>query len=292
MKILYVANHGNGGNDEEGSIAHALRYNGHEVVCLPEALGHRASLYEDGVDFILFHKWNPTRVSKPLVMWYFDLVDYTDSTLEARNHTRRSWMTEIMPRLLTGFCTDGDWVKRFPNKLKVLRQGVDLRVAAKGESSSSKIPILMTGINRRAGVQRQSFVDEMYAFYKDQFECVTHGVHGQQLANLIASADIVVAPDGPVTDHYWSNRVYLSLGFQAFLLHPWCNELACEFQNFKHLVFYKNRQELVGLIQFYSQPDKENERLTIAKQGWIEAISHHSYQHRCETLIEEVSKLL
>ena len=51
MKIVYVAKHHSGDNDDEGAICYALEALGHEVVRFRENEGDRA-IEEDG-DFML-----------------------------------------------------------------------------------------------------------------------------------------------------------------------------------------------------------------------------------------------
>ena len=96
MKIVYIAKHDSGHNDDEGAIAHAFRSLGHEVICVPEDQGRRAALHT-GVDLWLAHKWNDqsginrintikNRSGGVLAFWYFDLVlfDPQDTSLNSR----------------------------------------------------------------------------------------------------------------------------------------------------------------------------------------------------------------
>src|SRR5688572_11058734 len=104
MRILYVCKINSGDNDDEGSIAHALRVLGHEVVCVHERRRHRPTnvgntLASVRADFCLFHKWETVSeielVSRnmPVVFWYFDMVRPVDNdpTLQARSLSRIKW---------------------------------------------------------------------------------------------------------------------------------------------------------------------------------------------------------
>lgn len=295
MRIGYVAKHDSGGNDDEGAITYALEKLGHTVLRLQEARGYRADRLD--CDFILFHKWSDTSAMKrckvPLVFWYFDLVDFPDPTLAERCKKRREWMEHVMPCVHLGFCTDGDWVERDrTGKLVTLRQGADERVVGLGEREpgyKEAYDTLFTGIRAGGGSKRVSFVDEIQRTYGDRFYHVTKGVHGRELANLIASSKIVVAPDGPVTDRYWSNRVYNALGFGAFLLHPYCEELLKEYEG-DGMLLYRTREQLHRMIaNALAYP---SDRKDIAGRGLKITQERFLYRHRCEELIRIVKERL
>ena len=291
MRILYIAKHSSGGNQDEDAITHALAALGHTVLRVHEIRAHRIT--KTDADFILFHKYEHVetlkRLGKPAIFYYFDLVDYPDPTLEGRNQTRRQWMADMLPHVAVGFCSDGDWVaKDKTGKLVYLTQGADERVTGFGKAvDDCQPPILFTGI-RNGGRTRASFVDEMAIRYGETFRQVRTGLHGRELADAIAGAKIVVAPDGPVTDRYWSNRVYLTLGFGGFLLHPYCEKLAEHYQEGKEIVFYQNRRQLHELIRYYyEEPDV---RKRIATAGLQRTIAEHLYRHRIASLIRIVQE--
>jgi len=266
----------------------------------------------------------------PRVFWYFDLVDFPDPTIRGRCDQRIAWMKNMLPHVELGFCTDGDWVdyvnateegacpkcfgtEKNPDddynpcaycqatgvvpdpsngKLVWLTQGVDERVTGPGVAyPTERIPgsILFTGI-RAGGRTRESFVSEMRWAYGDKFTHVQRGVHGRDMAELISRHDVVVAPDGPVTDNYWSNRVYNMLGFAAFLFHPRCARLQEQYEDGTDLVMYGSRMELHSkMVDYLGNPKK---RADIAWAGYQRTMREHTYRHRCERLIEVVRERL
>lgn len=294
MRIIYVANHGGRGNDEEGAITYALTKLGHTVLRLREPKGRRAVRLQG--DMVLFHKWDDVNTLQVFgergvvrVFWYFDLVDYPDETLRGRCQARMNWMERVLPHTDLGFCTDGDWVNRDKTgKLIHLPQGADSRYAGTPQWNplgGKSIDILFTGI-RHGGQERQSFVAEMSSIYGDRFLQVSSGIHGRDLGNLIASAKIVVAPDGPITNNYWSNRVFLTLGYGGFLLHPYCAGLEEYYEDREEIVYYYSREHLHNLINYYL--NHPIERHTIAKVGWKRTLCEHTYLQRCKKLLEIV----
>lgn len=305
LTVCYVAKHDSGGNDDEGAITQAFLDLGHNVERLRESRGQVAHKLEG--DFLLFHKWEDlpsiARIQIPKVCWYFDLVDWPDDpTVADRCKRRLEWMDNVIPLADLAFLTDGDRVEKCneSGKLHWLPQGADLRVMGFGEADerccpicrkwwTGGVPILFTG-NRRGGKGRQDFVHDMEVKYGPDFLHIADGVHGRDMANLIASCRIVVAPDSPVTDRYWSNRVYNALGFGAFLIHPYCAKMTEQYDDHKEIVFYRSRGELHEAIRYYW--GREEDRLRIAKAGLNKTLYKHTYAHRVAELVRIVRERL
>ena len=303
MRIIYIARFDAGGNEDENAIAHALTQLGHDVQCIRESMGHNAYRLLPA-SFVLFHKWSDLkslrRLPIPKVLFYFDLVDWPDPTLEARCAARRKWMEETLPHVDLGFLSDGDWVARdTTGKLVWLPQGADERTAGFGANSGhctlcnaswAGTDLLFTGISGGGGQDRISFVEEMKSRYGRQFTHIPSGIHGRALADAIAHARIVVAPDSPVSDKYWSNRVYLMLGLGAFLLHPYCERLAQHYQDGREIIFYRSREHLHALIDYYLP--KPELRQEIAAAGLRRTLREHTYTHRVRALVQTVQDRL
>lgn len=290
MKVLYVGKHGQKvSNDDEGAIAHALHRFGFDVTCIGEHEGKRAIAMARECGWLLMHKWSDkialSQIKIPKVVWYFDLVGTAnDPSVKARADARRAWFKHILPFVDAAFASDGDFVAQDRSgKLEVLRQGADERIAGPGTAGREVIPILFTGIARRAGSVRTDFVRDMEKTYGAMFRHVPLGIHGKSLANMIASAHITVAPTSPVTDHYWSNRVYLSLGFGAFMLHPFCGQLATDYRDGEEIVFYRGMDDLHEKIRHYLREPEERKR--IAAAGLERTLREHTYRHRVAHLL-------
>jgi hypothetical protein len=325
MRVLYVAKHGSGDNDDEGAIAHALRRLGHEVDLVQELRRRRVGsapiescLHGPAHDFCLFHKWETVSeiyavsARMPCVFWYFDLVaNHDDPTLSRRMETRRRWFADVVPLCVAGFCTDGDWVTEWNRpaprgpqtpRLYWLMQGMDERVAGLGVSSPAKVwpnvgapwpEILFTGMIDH-GRKRREHVGQLRARYGDRFMVYGDGetyhrrLHGRALADLFASVPVIVAPDGPCTDRYWSNRVYLTLGLGGFLLHPHCAGLNAHY-GASELISYTSRDRLVELIDSFL--DKPQARDQYRRAGLKATIDRNLYRHRVAELVEVVRGL-
>lgn len=299
MRILYVAKHNSGGNDDEGAISHALEQLGHEVIRVNEQQTRQSHQWPKA-NLCLFHKWADTgallQIKCPKVFWWFDLVEWPlDSTLESRSQTRRDWMAHIIPHVDLGFMSDGDWVLKVNNylqgdKLWRLTQGADERYVGRGYEQECKSKVLFTGMARRCGVARGSFLYMCQNRLGPLFCHVERGTHQGGLAHLVASHPIVLAPDTPVTDLYYSNRIYLTTGFGGFLLHPKSLGAAAEFQDRLEICYYKNLTDMFDLIDYYLA------RPQVARQIGTSALERvkreHLYRHRCEKLLTIVKEKL
>lgn len=319
MKIFYVANHDCGDNDDEGAIAHALRVLGHEVTCFHERPKHRPDpvadvrRFAEGHDLCLYHKWpNADEVRRtaqvvPCALWYFDKVQSGgDPTLETRSRSRVDWFRSVVPHTAFAFCTDGDWAARQtltqffyasdrPCRFVHLPQGMDERAAGFGTAAGPGPDVLFTGMIHH-GRARAEQVARLRDRYGDRFAVVGDSgprgrVHGRALADLFASARVVVAPVGPGTDRYWSNRVYLTTGLGGFLLHPWSEGLAKEYRPDLDLLYYADTDKLFSLIDTFTT-DTPTVRGAVAARreaGYRRTMERFTYRHRCEQLLNTVT---
>ena len=293
MRILYTANTGAVANDDEGSITYALERLGHTVVRVPERGRFREKAKE--CDFVLFHHTNNFHELQnirdtPKVFWYFDLIDWTrDETVKRRSEQRIRRMYKVTRISDLGFCTDGDWVKQDSSgKLVRLTQGADERIMSYPNNRESRIGILFTG-NYKGGRARTSWYQAICKTYRTKFATRTRD-YREKLRDLIHQTCIVIAPDAPITDHYWSNRVYVALGFGAFMIHPYSKTLAAQYEEGEEIIFYRNRVEMNHHIHYYLKHADSREEIALA--GYMRTIKEHTYYHRCRTLIETVQERL
>ncbi len=301
MRILYVAKHDSGGADDEGAIAFALEQLGHQVFRCDESR-ESFDLTVLQPDFCLFHKWgNFEVVAKmrcPKAFWHFDrIVDW--------HPKRMDWVRRVLPLVDVGFVTDGDLLDHQykmgsgigvsqQNKLVWLPQGADERVVGRGTPDPAQaVDVLCVAGTRFHGERRQSFVRELAAFCVEKgftFRHVEEGVYRERLRDLVASAKIVVAPDSPVSDRYWSNRVWNMLGFGAMLLHPTCKGLF-DFYPPTDLQYYSTRESLRMLLNAYLSGDyRLTPAGTLISRGLERTVVDNSYRYRCKQLIDAVNE--
>lgn len=304
MKIAYVAQHGQFDNEDEIAITHALRELGHEVLLYQLFQGQLAANVK--VDFCLYHKWENYPAMKmvaetnPLVGWFFDKVDGTgDPLMHERSLLRMNWVYEVtkLSRLL--FFTDGDWVHfhQDSGKLRWLMQGADERKVGFGNAEECRVDvpeILFMGMVNH-GSERARHIEHLQKRWGSRFGVDGNRArsrrHGRELANIMAKAKIIIAPSGPNTHRYWSNRVFQCKGFGAFLLHPYCSELN-RFYSPVEVPQYSSWEECDAMIETYLNPAYANRVKESKELGYERTLKQNLYRHRCEQLIEEVRKVL
>lgn len=301
MEIIYVAKHGPRDNQDEDAITFALEKLGHTVKCYQES--QAASAIKDSGDFILIHKYEGTEVMKqamiPVVCWDFDAVVVDDPHLISRNSLRVRLTTERESYCQIMFHTDGNWVDKDPTKRIQLMQGADERYVGYGKPTEILAPIIFTGTTGH-GKKRDNHLNELLQYYGSRF-LVTGDqirntnqpwrlkVHGRNLANRLASSEVIIAPDGPSTHNYWSNRVYLLTGLGGFLIHPMCHRLLDHY-GLDELAYYDSREHLIHQIDYYLCHPKERQELR--EIGHETTLKRHLYRHRCEDLISQVEERL
>ncbi|HYE70432.1 MAG TPA: glycosyltransferase [Aquabacterium sp.] len=291
MRIAYVGRHGQLGtsNDDEGALTHALRLLGHEV--LPVLEGRAVPL----ADLLLFNKWSDwpaiAAFSGPRAFWYWDRVDDPDPTLARRNATRRAWMAEACRVSNLGFCTDGDWVAADKTgKLVWLPQGFDERLQPAVVPESQDVEILLPASVIKCGAAREKFVGRLKDRWGESVCHVEGGVHGLRLASLVARSRVVVCPDAPGTDSYWSNRVYLLAGLGAALLHPSSRGVRDQYAAGEQVMFYRSPTELDDMIG--ELLDRPSARRAMGRGARACTLACHTYRHRAEELVRVVRERL
>ncbi len=293
MRILYLARHNNPfSNDDEGGIAGSLRELGHEVECIDE---HKIQLLDRPKvkgDIILFHHCKSfsflQRNPIPKVFWCFDRIYWDSPRMSTRNAQRVEWINKATEISELGFCTDGDWVEQDKSgKLVWLMQGFNQYLPRVKAPNLTSNKILFTGGGRDYG--RDEFISEMKVKYGDRFIHVPKGAYKERLVNLIEDSAIVVAPPTPVTERYWSNRVYVTMGMGGFLLHPFVDTLGQDFDA-TELIMYESMIGLQYTIDWFIK--NVDERESIRRRSQEQILVHHTYKDRCQTLITIVRERL
>lgn len=293
MNIIYVARHDRAdqSNDEEGSISYALEKLGHSVMRINEK---QVDNELPSGDLLLFHHWENYRAIESFrglrCFWCFDPIECkTEPNLNPRWEIRRKWIERLTHICSLGFLTDGDYVHSDTSgKLHWLCQAADPRLDFTSEQKYAKSQtILFSGIATH-GYTRETFVKFMTKKYRNRFLNITEGFHKDKLDKLLHNVGMSVAPDGPLGDYYWSNRVYLVSGYGGFLLHPYRESLTDHYKDKKEIVYYRNRDELVELIQYYTEHQEEG--IQIAQNARKITSERHTYLNRCQEIMSIIRK--
>jgi len=299
MKILYLGRHGQQNNDDEGAITWSFRQLGHEVYTmnyrtLAQDQPDLDSFEESEFDFVLFHKL-PVDYARWVcnkwkgVVWFFDPLykgfPWNDKYIEA-----------IDEHVYRGFYTDGDYVriKNRPNVID-LKQGFDSRMigittdhihdkytAHRGETTWRKL--LFIGQTPGNGYRERA---EIIMRLSSDFGPMAHlryTIFQHELKYTIENTQIMLALP-PVSDSYWSNRVYILGGYGAYILHPYSADLAKQFSP-TELTMFHNYDHLVSLIRdSLASPEHCKGK---AQRTQAVVLDRHCYIHRVEKMLEQI----
>lgn len=287
MKIIYLGDFSPYTYNSEKKINNAFKSLGHEVIQIDERDWDLFEIVEKckSADLFLFHKGvrfgrTPRdllelllRVPCKKAFWWFDPVEEFQG--------RAEFLQTIIPFVDYGFMTNETYIRRNNyDNLIVLRQGFEPKKKGK-KRKEYECDVAFTGSIYGS---RQILVNGLKKNYGDRFKHFT-SVHDQDFRDVCASAKIMIAPKFPSNDFYWSNRIYETLGAGGFLIHPKCEGLKKEYEEYKHFVPYVDGDHLKYLIDYYLEHPKEREQ--IRKAGQKYTIKNYTYKKRCQELINK-----
>src|SRR6202035_1514872 len=119
----------------------------------------------------------------------------------------------------------------------------------------------------------------------------TGTVRGNDLNRIYAGSKVAVGDTlcpNFAYPHYWSDRVYETLGRGGMLIHPNIRGMSKSFKNRQHLLYYTYGEftQLRMLIDYYVTHGAEREKIHQAGHAHVKA--HHTYRHRWATILETV----
>lgn len=239
----------------------------------------KGKLLGESKKFIELLKKNGIKTAVWLFDLYFDLPADRKFRLEQKD---APFNAEII------FSTDGGHQKEFEAlgiNHKLLRQGIYEPESIMYDLPKDKDVIFVGGDFYKT---RRMMLEALYERYRERFS--RYGIPGKivrglPLNELYGSTKVVVGDSQP-SPHYWSNRIYETLGRGGFLLHPMVAGLDTEFEIGKHLVTYEygNMDDLFAKIDYYLE--HEDEREAIRKAGFEHVKKHYTYKKRCEALLK------
>jgi spore maturation protein CgeB len=94
---------------------------------------------------------------------------------------------------------------------------------------------------------------------------------------------VVHYQDPKIACHQASPKLFEAMACRACVFSDAQRDAQSLFEDGRHVVFFKDPAELRSKINFYLNQDKKRE--DIARQGYEEVISKHTYQHRLKQII-------
>ena len=119
-----------------------------------------------------------------------------------------------------------------------------------------------------------------------------HGeVWGLAMYRALLSSRITINRHIDVAENYANNmRLYEATGCGALLITDAKDNLSELFEVDKEIVAYKTVDDLVSLIQYYTEHDQQRE--IIAAAGQQRTLNEHTYENRMRTLVDIVNNYI
>lgn len=308
MKIIYIGNF-RPRHSTENHLAATLEELGHDVIRLQEDTEDRGTLVPTILaakpDLFMFTRtWgnlvdhellSALRTNNiPSVSYHLDL--YYGIGRESGILRDPFWRTDFV------FTPDGGHAAEFTRdgiNHFYLRPGVFKRECYPGiPRDHFKYDVIFVGSDgsdyHNEWPYRRQLIEFLRETYGNRFHRFGNGdivVRNQDLNDLYASAKIVVGDSlcvGFNHPHYWSDRVYETIGRGGFMIHPEIEGMRDELEGGEHLAYYHygDFQELQAAIEFYLERD--DLRNDIRKRGQAFVRENCSYSER----LQEMFKIL
>lgn len=181
------------------------------------------------------------------------------------------------------FLADETWLRRFDSdKMFSLHPAASNKVYKGKFKKELSCNIAMLGSLYGERVKQYEFLKKRFGdsfkFFDDKYE--------RDYADVCKSAKIVIVPQFPFDDFYWSDRIYTILNNGGFCVHPRTYGLTEEgFKDGKHYVDYYSEQDLFITLKMLIE-DKSL-RNGISKEG-KEFIKGYTYEDRLEDIFKKL----
>ena len=109
-------------------------------------------------------------------------------------------------------------------------------------------------------------------------------VYNEEYGAVLHRSGIVLGTAVPGVPLYFSNRVWLTLGWGGFLLQEYEEGLERLLENHRHLVWFRSLEEGLDLADRYLRYPYE--RHWIAREGRREVHRRHTYRHRLREMLQ------
>lgn len=312
MKIFQVGS-GNKKRKTEYLVKNAFQQLGHQVYTFDDkqvysfirGLVNPYFLYKlnrQNPDLVLFskaEKLNLNSIKKackkyPAAMWYFDAnIPFKNDILE------RAKLVDIF--FLTNKSQASELKKKGVSRAVFLPQACGLEYDL-AENLTKKYEVSFIGNNNS---NSKNFRTELllkiskhfnlhiwgrgWSKYDEHFDFKDQMVYNREYARICKQSKVLIdcRSYDSLSDleGYFSNRVWMTLGYGGFLISQYNPAMQKFFDHGKHLVFFKNIPEAIEAIEYYL--NNEEERKLIAQQARKYVRNNHNYVKRVKKILEQ-----
>jgi len=246
-------------------------------------------------DMFLFHAFIPEQNE-----FYMQLMlERITTMLEAMTCKKVLWfhekvmgnkmkiITTLLPSVDKLFLADGTWVRRFENeKIHVLHPAAKENMPKGTFKKELQCDIAMIGTLYGDRMKQFEFLKSKFGdgfkLFDDKF--------GKDFADVCKSAKVVLAPQYPFDDFYWSDRIYNVAAAGGVCIHPRAYGITEEgFKDGEHYIDYYTEQDLFVTLSMILEKESDKVRKGISQQAKA-FVKAHTYGHRVEEILNIIKK--
>ncbi len=209
------------------------------------------------------------------VLWFFDKIVGSKMKI----------ITTLLPSVDAIFLADATWLRRFEcEKVFPLHPAASEKPYEGKVKDDLKCDIAMFGSLYGDRVKQYEFFKKTFGdkfkFFDDKF--------GQDLVDLCKSAKLIVVPQYPFDDFYWSDRIYTILANGGICIHPRAYGLTEEgFVDGIHYIDYYTEQDLFVTLKMVLDKKSDKLRKEISAQG-KEFVKNITYSERIKEILTKI----
>jgi len=209
------------------------------------------------------------------VLWFLDKVVGSKMKI----------IINLLPSIDYLFVTDETWKRRFNNeKLFVLHPAASEKKYRGKFKEELKCDIAMLGSLYGERFKQFEFLKAKFGdhfnYYDDKF--------GKDFADVCKSSKIIIVPQHPFDDFYWSDRIYNILSNGGLCIHPRAYGLQEEgFIDGTHFIDYYTEQDLFVTLTMVLDDKSKKLRKGISEIGG-EFVKNHTYGQRIEEMFNTI----
>lgn len=190
---------------------------------------------------------------------------------------------------------DGGNDKKFKNagiNHRLLRQGIWQDFCYIHHANVPQYDVVFVGSENGEFPYRQELTRFLSHTYRDRFKHIgahdTNEIRGDALNPLYSSVPIVVG-DSVYSSHYWSNRIYETIGRGGFMIHPEIPGLEKEFEYYKDFIPYKygDFQRLKEKIDYFLHHKEKRDIIRLS--GFKKVKENYTLYHRAKELLSIIN---
>lgn len=196
-------------------------------------------------------------------------------------------VTSLMDKVDLVFVSDETWLRRFESdKIFPLHPAAPEKVLVGKFDKELECDIAFVGSIYGERLEMYEMLKkrfgERFKLFDDKF--------GKDYADLCKSAKIIIVPQVPFDDFFWSERIYTTLNNEGFCFHPRSQGLQDEgFIDGEHYFTYHTEQDMIVSLTMLLDKKSDELRKQVVKKGKV-FIKGQTYGHRIDEIIKKVNE--